>query len=804
MDARTLRVLEFPKITEMLAAEAATSLGAAHCRALRPRADAAWVGRRLEETEQARKLIGTLGAPPFGGLTDIRELLERARSASGLSETELLQVADAGACFNRLQAYYKGGEAKAPRLWAMAEKISDYAELVEAIRDVIDDQGQVRPDASPELEQLYRDMRRTEESLRSRLETIMRRELQRGTLQDPVIVQRAGRWCLSVQAAQQGRVQGILHDRSDSGVTVFMEPTETVDLGNRLREIEIAIRQEIARLLAELTAKVAGRGAEMKRDLGTATMLDMVTAKARLAESMGANEPALRTDGYLELRRARHPLLRGDVVANDVWVGRDFTTLVITGPNTGGKTVILKTVGLLTLMAQAGLHVPAGPTSQVNVFEHIFADIGDEQSIEQSLSTFSSHMTQIVRIINQVAARRGRADAEAAGDAPPYEALVLLDEIGAGTDPTEGSALARAVLNELHEAGCRTLATTHYNELKTFAYEQAGMENASVEFDVRTLKPTYRVLIGHAGASNALEIAQRLGLARRITQQARELLGEQGREVDEALRRMDQSRRKLDDERREAREQTVELERARKRHEKEIERLEEERRRVSQRGHERAREIVARAEEETRRIIAELQRQPKQSKTTQSLREQMAGLRGEVERAAEEFEAAAPQEVDAEPTAAGKAEAFRPGDRVFVRTAGAEGTIERVADGVAVVLVGKLNLEAPVGDLTPVPEVQVSEEAAALAARMRTKKALSAPTEIEVRGETVEEALHVLDKFLDDALLAGHRRLRIIHGKGTGVLRQAIHQWLKEHPSVKNYALAPMSEGGTGATDVEL
>jgi DNA mismatch repair protein MutS2 len=386
---------------------------------------------------------------------------------------------------------------------------------------------------------------------------------------------------------------------------------------------------------------------------------------------------------------------------------------------------------------------------------------------------------------------------------------VLLDELGAGTDPTEGAALARAVLSELHEAGCRTMATTHYNELKTFAYEQAGMENASVEFDVRTLRPTYRVLIGHAGASNALEIAQRLGLAKRIVSRAREMLGEQGREVDQALRRMDQSRRKLDDERREAREQTVELERARKRHEKEIERLEEERRRVSQAGHERAREIVARAEEEARRIIAELQRQPKQSKTTQTLREQIAQLKGQVEAAAESFEAEAP--VKRPPPPGPEANdvyaaivPFRAGDRVYVRSAGTEGTVERAGEGVAVVLIGKLNMEVPVGELSHAPEVQVSEEAAALAAQMRTLKALTAPTEIEVRGTTVEEALHVLDKFMDDALLAGHKRVRIIHGKGTGVLRAAVHQWLKKHPSVRSFELAPSSEGGIGATDVEL
>ncbi|MCX7598379.1 MAG: hypothetical protein N2512_05870, partial [Armatimonadetes bacterium] len=516
MDARTLRVLEFPKILERLASEASTTLGATGCLSVRPRSDRGWIERRLEETSEARALLGNLGSPPFGGLTDVRGLLERARKGSPLTEAELLALADAAAALTRLRDYYHRGRENAPRLWVIAQRLGDYSDLETTIRAVIDDEGQVRPDASPELARLNREVRRAEETLRSRMEAILRREISRGTLQEPVIVQRAGRWCLAVQASQQSRVQGILHDRSDTGATVFLEPAEAVELGNRLRELDIAIRQEIARLLAELTAQVASRAEDLRRDLRTAAVLDVATAKARLAQRMLANRPSLRSDGYLELRRARHPLLTGEVVPNDIWIGRDFTTLVITGPNTGGKTVVLKTVGLLTLMAQAGLHIPAGPTSQVNVFDHVFADIGDEQSIEQSLSTFSSHMTHIVRIVNQVAARRRRPGNEEPSAVPSTDhaksaapatgthdtgltpsnaeaaksddgtaqhrhaavnALVLLDEIGAGTDPAEGSALARALLEELHEAGCRTIATTHYNELKTFAYQRKGMEN---------------------------------------------------------------------------------------------------------------------------------------------------------------------------------------------------------------------------------------------------------------------------------------------------------------------------------------
>ncbi len=802
MDAHTLRVLEFPKVLDLLAAEASTTLGRERCLRVRPSQDPQWIERRLEETEQARRLAAERRDPPFGGLTDLREVLLRTRTVSGLEESELLAVADACSALGRLHTYYDQGRDLAPRLWALAQRLGEYDDVVEAIRGAISDDAEVRPDASPDLTRLSRDLRRLEEQLRSRLEAILRREQERGVIQDPVIVQRSGRWCLAVQSSQQSRLKGILHDRSDSGVTVFMEPAETVDLGNRARETQIGIRQEIERILAELTARVAARAAQIRRDLGTAAVLDLAAAKARLAARLSANMPALRTDGYVELRSARHPLLGADVVANDLWIGRDFTTLIITGPNTGGKTVALKTLGLLVLMAQAGLHLPAGPTSQVSVFDWVFADIGDEQSIEQSLSTFSSHMTQIVRITNIVASRRRESDG-------PVNALILLDEVGAGTDPEEGSVLARAVLDELHSGGCRTVATTHFNALKTFAYQREGMENASVEFDLRTLAPTYRLLIGHAGASNALEIAQRLGLARRITRAARSLLTSRDRDVEAVLERLDESRRELDRERQEAEELQTELDGLRRRREREVAKLEEERRQLAQRGYERARRIVAQAEEEARAIIAELQRQPGQSKVTQQLRDRLAQMRREIE--AEQADlAAAPEQAPApaaqdDATPAPAPAALRPGAQVYVPLAEDKGTVERVdADGTAVVRVGKLRLELAAADLQPLTESGVSAEAEALARRMRSRKQLTAPTEIHLLGMTVEEALHELEKFLDDALLAGHRQVRIVHGKGTGALRQGVHEWLSRQSSVRRYELAPMSEGGSGVTLVEL
>ncbi len=790
MDARTLRALEFDKIIDMLAERASTSMGAARCRALRPRTQPAWIERRLAETEEARRLTGEQGEPPFGGLTDIRPILDHAR-ATVLSESELLAVADAARALGLLRDYYERGREIAPRLWALAERIADYSDLTEAVAAAIDDEAQVRPDASPELRRLSGQRRRIEEELRSRLEAIMRRAMQSGLLQEPIIVQRSGRWCLAVKSSHQGRFHGILHDRSDSGATVFMEPAETVELGNRLRATEIAIRQEIARILGELTELVRDRSADLRRDTGTAAVLDFITAKARLADDMAANRPALRTDGYLELRSARHPLLTGEVVPIDIWIGRDFTTLVITGPNTGGKTVTLKTVGLLTLMAQAGMHIPAGPTSQVNVFSAVFADIGDEQSIEQSLSTFSSHMTQIVRIINQVTAR-----VQKFGHA--RDVLVLLDEIGAGTDPAEGSALARAILDALHAAGCRVIATTHYNDLKTFAYQREGMENAAVEFDIKTLRPTYRLHIGHAGPSQALEIAQRLGLPRRIVRAARSLLGRRGRQVDAALRRLSESQRELEREQEQAAALREELQRLRAAAKQELERVREERRRLAAEGFHKARRIIAEAEEQAREIIAALRAQARESRETQRLRDRLAALREKVE--AEE--AAVEQEMPEPPLPQVEVE---PGDEVLIPGTDRTGVVEEVrGDGTAVVRAERLTMELPAADLRLAPPKKPRSDGEALAQRLRSRKIITTPREISVRGLTVADAIHQLEKFLDDALLAGYEQVRIIHGKGTGALRQGIHEWLAQHPAVVRYELAPEEEGGAGATIVYL
>ncbi|MGC9317359.1 MAG: endonuclease MutS2, partial [Armatimonadota bacterium] len=429
-----------------------------------------------------------------------------------------------------------------PDLADFSERLGLYEDLEERVERAIDEEGEVRDDASHELVRLRRREEDLREALHERLERILDRAAQSGAARERLIVQRGGRYCIPVASQHQNRVPGIIHDRSDSGATVFLEPQEVVDLGNRLRDAELAIEDEIRRILMELSQLIGTLASSLEADQRTLGVLDFICAKARLARRMGATNPMVREDRVFSLRGARHPMLTPEeVVPIDVWGGEAFNTLIITGPNTGGKTVALKTVGLLTLMAQAGMHIPADPGSEISVFEEVFADIGDEQSIEQSLSTFSSHMTQIVKILHRVAAHERRHRRK--GVEAPVNALVLLDEIGAGTDPAEGAALAQAIIEQLHATGCITIVTTHYNDLKAFAYATEGIENASVEFDVRTLRPTYHLRIGEAGSSNALEIAQRLGLRRAITGRAAEFLDPDQIAFEDLIRQVEGSRR---------------------------------------------------------------------------------------------------------------------------------------------------------------------------------------------------------------------------------------------------------------------
>lgn len=810
MDAHTLKVLEYPKIIALLTEQCACSLGIGRAEQLKPRNDADWIRARLTETAQARILLLEQGRPPFGGLSDISDLLERAKAGRILEGSELRQVA-ANARGSRLVGdYFAEGREEAPELAELAERLGIYDRLEERVERAIDDHGEVRDDASEELVRL----RRSEEDLRAvineRLGGILERATRAGTAREFMIVQRQGRYCIPIASQHQSRVPGIIHDRSDSGATVFIEPQEIVARGNRLRETVLAIDEEIRRILQELSQLAGSLSGALAADQRTLGILDFIMARAKLAQKMGATKPHVRTDRVFSLRSARHPLLPGDVVPITIWAGEQFNTIIVTGPNTGGKTVALKTAGLLALMAQSGMHIPAEPGSEVAVFEEIFADIGDEQSIEQSLSTFSSHMTQIVKIIHRVSAHE-RRHAKKGVDAP-VNALVLLDEIGAGTDPTEGAALGQAIIQRLHDAGCITIVTTHYNDLKAFAYATEGIENASVEFDVRTLRPTYRLRIGEAGSSNALDIAQRLGLPRAITGRAEEALDPESIAFEDLIRQVEGSRRAMDRQQTEAHQARVRAEQLEREREEQIEQLERHRAEALEEGYGEALEVVREAEEEARAIIARLQRQPKQSQVTEEGRKRLAQMRQKAERRLDEVRRErrkldAEKDAQAEPEKAAAAPEpleVHAGDRVHVPSLGRDAEVVRVKDGgTAEVRVGNMTVETRIDELEP-SRRQVSEEAQEIHRRMQASKSISFEEEIDIRGMTVDEAIADLSKYLDDAMLAGVSHVRIIHGKGTGALREGIHNYLRGHRYVSGFELAELGKGGSGATEVRL
>jgi len=810
MDTHALKILEFDKIRDRLAACCACSLGKRRARALRPASDPEWIRERLKETSEAREAVTHHGVPPFGGLTDVGELAQKARAGSCLEGGQLRLVADALRAARRMIAHFRNlGEPEYPRLFALAAGLSENQPLEERIERSIDDEGAVRDDASDELRAFWRRHAAFHERLQAILHSVLTREGDGHMLQERLIVQRAGRYCVPIRASSQSQFRGLIHDRSDSGMTVFMEPLEAVGPGNELRETELAIEQEKLRLLQELTGGVAAFGDELDEDLRLLGVLDFIFAKALLAGKMNAAEPLVAERGTLLLVGARHPLLTGDIVPIDVWLGRDFDSLIITGPNTGGKTVTLRTVGLLVLMLQSGLHIPARIGSEMAVFDEVFADIGDEQSIEQSLSTFSSHMTQIIRVLQKLEAWSRR-------EPEGVNALVLLDEIGAGTDPTEGSALARATLEELQRLGARTIATTHYNELKTFAYATPRVENASVEFDVKTLRPAYHLLIGQPGSSNAFEIAQRLGLPRVIARRAQALVGDDEAQVAEVIRRMERTQQRLQKEAGLAAEERAALEELEQEYAAQLADLNARRRQALEEGFTEARQIVERAEQQARSIIADLQRQPSQSKITEQRRQEIARLREEIERQAEEQLPSPPppsptgrgdggegdrsaEEAPAEPLFV-----VQPGDQVHVTSLGRDGIVVRSVDqDHALVEVGKMRVEVAAGDLGP-PAQPISEEHRRLAEKMELVKSMSVPREINLIGTTVDEATEELEKYLDDAFLARLPSVRIIHGKGTGALRRGIHEYLKRHRHVRSFALADRSEGGEGATIVWL
>lgn len=788
MDARTLRVLEFDKVRAMAVERAGTKLGKEIAAALEPSTDPGEIARRQQETSEARAILRGGKSFPLGGIHDLRESLAQATRGSSLEPTQLLDTADTIYAAARLKKFLLEMKNDYPLLSSLASAIGSFRALEEEIRSAITDKAEITDDASPELSRLRKNIRITHNRIREKLDSMIRSPETGKYLQDPIVTIRDDRFVVPVKQEYRGQVPGIVHDLSASGATLFVEPMAVVELNNDLRTLQGEEREEILRILRELTRRVAAQAPALRETAEALGQIDFIAAKARLSNDTDSVEPQMNAEGRIDIKRGRHPLLRGDVVPVDIHLGRDFDTLVITGPNTGGKTVALKTIGLFTVMAQSGFHVPAGFGTEIGIFDQVFCDVGDEQSIEQSLSTFSSHMTNIVRITDHM---RGRA-------------LVLLDELGAGTDPTEGAALAMSILEFLHARGARTVATTHYSELKTFAYTRLRVENASVEFDVETLRPTYRLLIGLPGRSNAFEISARLGLKAEIVGRAREFLTKEEVKVERLIESIESNRIELEKERDLAERTRHETTKLRQEFERKKADLEGRQKEIVEKARREALDIVNRARREAEEVIRALRQEREEAAQDRAIQE----ARRRLQKSREELT----QAEAAEPVEGEIPRGLKPGQPVFIATLGQRGYAlsEPGPDGQVLVRAGILKLHVKLSDLRVVEEENAGViPSGRVASRdglmgLTSAKAQTMSPEVDLRGLTVEEAISKTDKFLDDAILAGLPQVRIIHGKGTGALRQAVKELLQAHRQIKGYHLGGAGEGGDGVTVAQL
>ncbi|HEV8468151.1 MAG TPA: endonuclease MutS2 [Candidatus Limnocylindria bacterium] len=771
MNEGALARLELPAIRALLAERTAFAPGSELAQALAPTSDLREAERLQDETAAARDLLRTSPSSGLRSARDIRDALRRARLGGTLDPEQLVAVADTVRAAEHLFADVR----PYPPLAARARFARPPSDVAGAIENAIGATGEVLDRASVRLGSLRADLRAAQARLQQRLDGLVRSPDLARLLQDPIVTQRAGRYVVPVKAEHRGAVKGIVHDQSASGATVFIEPLEIMEANNVLREAELAERAEVQRVLDELSRRVERAAEDLDAVIVALAALDLALAKGLYADALEASRPVLNAEGILDLVDARHPLLieQGSVVGIDVRLGGEFRVLVITGPNTGGKTVTLKTIGLLTAMAACGLAIPAASNSRVPVLRRIFADIGDEQSIAQSLSTFSSHLRNVVATL----AEAERSD------------LALLDEIGAGTDPDEGAALAMAVLETLLERGVLVAATTHYPELKAFALNTPGVRNASMEFDSDTLRPTFRLHVGLPGASNAFAIAERLGLERSVLARADTHLGELHRSLERTLREAERQRTELAAALEEARVAAADASHATSDAEREAERLRDEAQRALRRARAEADELLLQA----RRALRQAEEAQDRAAKRNLVEEARAAL-AEAESARAASSAPSPAPPASVPIAIGAP--------VLVEGVAEPGTLLAIDDrGLADVAAGPLRLRVPAAQLRPAPQAD---------APLRSERAVvrgsapSVPLQLDLRGARADEALAVLDRYLNDAAVAGIERLRIVHGKGTGALRTAIRAALAEHPLVRAHEPAAQSEGGDGATIVRL
>lgn len=786
MIERVLRVLEFDKIKEELGQYVASSLGKEKARQLVPSFAFEEVKRLQAETDEAAQVIRIKGQVPLGGIFDIREHIKRAQIGGMLHEAELLNIASTIYGSRRIKKFIddlaEEEEKKLPILKEYSDQIFPLVELERSIKNCIDDNGVVMDSASEKLRSLRQRLRSIEARIREKLENITRSSSSQKMLSDAIITIRNDRYVIPVKQEYRNAFGGMIHDQSSSGATLFIEPQAVVQLNNELRELKASETQEIERILRELSRLVADDSEMLLQVVEVLAALDFIFAKAFYGQKLKATKPELNDQGIIKINKARHPLIPSDeVVANDIELGEDYTAIVITGPNTGGKTVTLKTVGLLTLMAQSGLQIPALDGSKMAVFSSIFADIGDEQSIEQSLSTFSSHMTNIVEILKRV----------------DFDSLVLFDELGAGTDPQEGAALAISILDFVIQRGARVIATTHYPELKAYGYNRKDVINASVEFNVETLSPTYRLLLGIPGRSNAFEISQRLGLDQRVIEQAKAHMSAESTQVETMIASLEASQLKAKEDLRQAKAIRESAEKLKGELTQKLEEFERERENLYKQAEEKANEALQKAKKEAEQIIANLRKLQKEAAL--QIKEH------ELIEAKKSLEEATPNLVNkAKQTKAAPAtqKQLLPGDEVKVLSVGQKGHIvEQANEQEYIVQLGIMKMKVNVKELEYVKrpkEVETKPLATIRGSRHHVKP------ELDLRGERYEDAMLRVEKYIDDATLAGHPSVQIIHGKGTGALRKGVQELLKKHRSVKNFRLGNFNEGGSGVTVVEL
>ncbi len=796
MNSKALQVLEYPKIIRHLTDFAASEPGKEKCRALMPTDDINEIRRLQRETTDALNRILRRGRLSFSGLFPIDASLKRLEVGGTLDTKELLRICSVAETAARAKSWAKseetpGGSFETDSLEQLFDGLQPLAAVSSEIRRCILSEEEISDSASNGLLKVRRRITATNEKIRSQLTSYLSGP-SRQYLQDSVITQRDGRFCVPVKAEYRTQVPGMVHDQSSSGSTLFIEPMSVVKLNNDLRELELQERQEMDLMLSALSARVSEHTDELQSDEALLSELDFIFARAQLSLSYNGSEPDFNTEGRIRIKKGRHPLLDPkQVVPVDIRLGDDFTMLVISGPNTGGKTVSLKTVGLFTLLGQAGLHIPAEEHSELSVFKEVFADIGDEQSIEQSLSTFSSHMTNIVSFWSQA----------------NEQSLILFDELGAGTDPTEGAALAIAILTDLHRRGIRTIATTHYSELKVFALSTSGVENASCEFNVDTLRPTYRLLIGIPGKSNAFAISQKLGLSQGIIDEAREHLSEQEENFEDVIASLEESRASVEKEESEIARYKEEIKQQRMDLARRQDALNESRETILENARQEAQDILRSTKDYADETIRKFNRLRKDSGSMREMEKERSALREKIS----ENENALGLSGGEKTSKKLKVEDLGIGDPVRVLSLNLNGTVSTLPDqkGNLTVQMGSLNSKVNIKDLEKLdappksrPEYRKNSRSGATA--VNTDKSSGISPEINLIGKTKDEAIAELDKYIDDACIAHLSSIRIVHGKGSGVLRKAVQQYLRSQKRVSSFRLGEYGEGDSGVTIAEL